>query len=585
MASRKDIVAGGAAVEIRAIDQATKVVRDVAGGFVDAGQKIAAMGMKAVAAAAAATTAIVALSVVTASWAASVDDAAKRTGVSAEALQELRYGAEQSGANFDDLVAGIRNMNKELAGSSASDMLESIGIRLADLQNLTPDQRFIAIAEALARIPDAARQTEAAMGIFGKGGFALLPFLQEGSKGINQFREDAKRLGLVLSSDVVSNFAAYDDVVARITSSTKAISSLLAASFLPILQPIGDVVVGITSAFAGWIAQNQEVGAMLATVIAVVGGVGAGMIFLGTVLAGPISLLASLATVAGGFIAIFGGWAAGVAAVGVGIGLVLGVVAALAAAFALTSFATMDFDEALNSSSEALSRWWKWLQEIQQGLVDRFGPAIKGIVDAIRENDFYSAAKLAFMGLQIASTEVFQWLFGFAIQRMRDFANLILVPLKQVLGGIPGVAEQIDAQLAGINSKVVENTLNGVLEGQRKKLQDEIAKINKQVEVKRDARVLAEEVAADEQNFKDVQAQAEKFAGDMRQYTEAQPKTGYEPGADRNMTVGTAASGVAGMIVAPMTGAMQPVVAALDKQLEVQNKIEQNTKFGPTFGA
>src|SRR5581483_1062019 len=68
-------------------------------------------------------------------------DMSQRTGVTVEALSELGFAAEQSGADMETLEGGLRRMQKlivEAAGGSAEarQALQRLGLTVADLKAL-----------------------------------------------------------------------------------------------------------------------------------------------------------------------------------------------------------------------------------------------------------------------------------------------------------------------------------------------------------------------------------------------------------------------------------------------------------------
>ena len=72
---------------------------------------------------------------------------AKRTGLSVEALSQLRYVASQTGTEFESLEMGFRRMQRSIydAGrglSTAKDALTDLGLRFEDLNGLTPEDQF-----------------------------------------------------------------------------------------------------------------------------------------------------------------------------------------------------------------------------------------------------------------------------------------------------------------------------------------------------------------------------------------------------------------------------------------------------------
>src|SRR5207237_488386 len=126
---------------------------------------------------------------------------ARRTGVSAEALSELGFAAEQSGQNIDVLEQTLKKMQKTIGGAelksgeaagltSFEGKLAHLGLTISDLKDLAPDQQFESIADRIAAIPDPTQRAAAAMEIFGKSGTALLPLMEKGAAGIRALRQE-----------------------------------------------------------------------------------------------------------------------------------------------------------------------------------------------------------------------------------------------------------------------------------------------------------------------------------------------------------------------------------------------------------
>ena len=78
--------------------------------------------------------------------------ASARTGVAVEELSELAFAADLSGADLATLELGLRKMSQTIvdaaAGSqSANDAFGRLGLTVADLAQLTPDQQFKLLAD------------------------------------------------------------------------------------------------------------------------------------------------------------------------------------------------------------------------------------------------------------------------------------------------------------------------------------------------------------------------------------------------------------------------------------------------------
>src|SRR5579885_1790805 len=143
-------------------------------------------------------------------------DMSQRTGASVEALSELGYAAEQSGSDLATLEGGLRKMQKAVvAAANGSDSavatLSQLGLTAQQLQRLSPDQQFELIADRLAQIQNPAERAALAMELFGKTGTSLLPLMTNGAEGIIALRQQARELGLVMSTEDAQAAEAFGD--------------------------------------------------------------------------------------------------------------------------------------------------------------------------------------------------------------------------------------------------------------------------------------------------------------------------------------------------------------------------------------
>lgn len=86
--------------------------------------------------------------------------------------------------------------------------LGKMGIKVADLEGKALTEQFKVIADGINRLPRGYEQAAAAMDIFGRSGAQLLPMLQRGSKGIEEFIARQRKSGQVLTDSQLR--AAFD---------------------------------------------------------------------------------------------------------------------------------------------------------------------------------------------------------------------------------------------------------------------------------------------------------------------------------------------------------------------------------------
>jgi len=159
-----------------------------------------------------------------------LDKMSQRTGVAVESLSELRFAAEQSGASVEDLAGVIQKMNRRVGRITAGEgtasqvaALQELGLSIERLSGMNPEERFLAIADAMASYGDQAAAAGLAQRAFGTGVDALLPLIMQGSAGIAELREEARRLGITMSTEDAKAAAELTDQMNRLGRTLKSV--------------------------------------------------------------------------------------------------------------------------------------------------------------------------------------------------------------------------------------------------------------------------------------------------------------------------------------------------------------------------
>jgi hypothetical protein len=135
---------------------------------------------------------------------------ADKIGVGVEALQELRFAAKASGVEQQTLDMALQRFTRRAAEAAqgtgeAKDALAQMGIALRDQSgNLRRSEDLLGdVADASARIEDPAERVRLAFKLFDSEGVALVNLLSDGSGALEQMRERARDLGIVLDEHLV----------------------------------------------------------------------------------------------------------------------------------------------------------------------------------------------------------------------------------------------------------------------------------------------------------------------------------------------------------------------------------------------
>lgn len=163
-----------------------------------------------------------------------------RLGATTESLSELKYAAQMSGVEFNSLTTGLQRMTRRVseaaAGTGAAKgALVELGLSVANLKNLRPEEQFEQIADALSGVTNESDKVRLAMKLFDTEGVALLQTMENGAEGIRKLREEAKKLGLSLSAEDTKAMAEFNDAVTRLQAT---LTGLLTSVLLPMLPAI-----------------------------------------------------------------------------------------------------------------------------------------------------------------------------------------------------------------------------------------------------------------------------------------------------------------------------------------------------------
>ena len=320
-----------------------------------------------------------------------LDKMSGRVGASVEFLSALSHAAQIGGTDIAAMEVGIRRMQRTAMDatrglSTAVDAFGELGISVTDSSGKlkSTEQLFMESAAALAKVDNNTKKAALSTMIFGRAGTQLLPMLKDGADGLAAVMEEAKRLGLVMSTEDATAAAELTDAWTRLKSSLKMAVIQIGAALAPALRKVADWLTKIGRPLIDWIRQNKK---LVVTVAAVAAGVmagGAALVVLGTIISAAGTVVGALAT--------------GLSIIGSVLGALLSPIGLVVAAFGTILYKTGVLSSALN-----------WLGGVFRGLKDIATRAFKGIADAIAAGDLRLAIKIAGAALKVVWGEAMLW--------------------------------------------------------------------------------------------------------------------------------------------------------------------------------
>lgn len=192
-----------------------------------------------------------------ASWAEHMGDAAEKTvnlaqtfGLTIGEVQKLGGIAAMTGLQLGVVTKGMAIFDKNLVAASASGgkaaaAFTAIGVSLKS--GRTNMQMFEQTAEKFSQMADGPKKVALAMKLFGKSGAELIPILNMGAAGLEEFNRSAARYGLV-NEVAVQKGMALADSLDESKLAMAGVANVMTDAFAPMLMSATDSMNGLIAA-------------------------------------------------------------------------------------------------------------------------------------------------------------------------------------------------------------------------------------------------------------------------------------------------------------------------------------------------
>ena len=172
-----------------------------------------------------------------------VGKAASRSGTSVEFMSQLRFAAEQSGASFEQLSAGMKAIQRNIGlfsmgAGEAKTALDALGVSYSTLEGMSSEDQFMFLADQLAGVADESQRAALATRIFGEGGQDLANMLANGTNGIKAYKEQADALGITMTESQSKGAAQFNDSLNIMSKTFEMIKSQIITAMGPALEEL-----------------------------------------------------------------------------------------------------------------------------------------------------------------------------------------------------------------------------------------------------------------------------------------------------------------------------------------------------------
>ena len=184
---------------------------------------------------------------------------AQKIGVTTEALSALAYAAQLADVDLGTLQAGLGRLTKFQSDAAAGTekniaLFKALGIEFknADGTLRNTEEVFRDLARVFQALPDGANKTALALDVFGRSGANLIPMLNGGADGLDQMRQRAEELGIIVDTETGRAAEQFNDQLSDLKLATTGLATAVAAELLPDLIRLVDKFTQATNSGDGF---------------------------------------------------------------------------------------------------------------------------------------------------------------------------------------------------------------------------------------------------------------------------------------------------------------------------------------------
>lgn len=197
-----------------------------------------------------------------ASTADNVDKMSQKIGVSREAYQELSFICSQSGTDVDKLQSGMKSLVSAMDGAASGtasnvEQFKKLGVSVTDANGELRNSEDVMweTMSALQNMDNETEKTRLATELFGKSGTELMPLLNGEAGSIEEMKNQAHDLGLVLSDETVDAGVSLTDTMDQMKRSLSAVGTQFGASFMPLVEDVCNGIIDYMPQIQSYIEQ------------------------------------------------------------------------------------------------------------------------------------------------------------------------------------------------------------------------------------------------------------------------------------------------------------------------------------------
>lgn len=182
----------------------------------------------------------------------------RQMGLGVEALQEWRYAADRQGVSVGTLDSSLKILNRRMGeaangNKSYAKYFADLGVSITDSQGNLRDMDAVLmdVTAAMSEIESPAERAAVAMGIFGRSGMDMTKVFEAGTDAVKGLREEAQRLGYVLTDQDTQLAEKYTDNLTNFHRRLEGLRLEIGVKLMPMMN-------SLVTRFGDWFDANRK---------------------------------------------------------------------------------------------------------------------------------------------------------------------------------------------------------------------------------------------------------------------------------------------------------------------------------------
>lgn len=179
-----------------------------------------------------------------------IDKMSQKLGMSRQGFQEWDFILSQSGASIDSMKMGMKTLADRAVEAAegtgeGSKAFDKLGLSATDAAGKmkSQEQIFNETVTALQQVENDTERAALANDLLGRSGQELAPLLNAGAGSIEDMKNKARDLGLVINDESIDAGVKFTDTVDQLKRSFGAAAAQVGADLLPMFQSLAEWVI------------------------------------------------------------------------------------------------------------------------------------------------------------------------------------------------------------------------------------------------------------------------------------------------------------------------------------------------------